>query len=126
MQFFGCIQIDKEEDAREPFEGYREDRFEYLREYIFDVNQDLFDEYLHIKEKFGRPSINEMINSLEEYKIKDGKTKNAHNINRIIGNIIAELLDLYHDLSALSHVSLDALKEIEEIGDEYPYGLLLR
>jgi hypothetical protein len=124
--FWMYLQIDKEEDAGELFEGYREesidnDRFEYLREYLFDVNQGLFDEHLHIKEKFGRPSINEMINSLEDYKIKDDKTKDAHNINRTVGNIIAELLDLYHDLSALSHISLDALKEIEEIGNEYPY-----
>jgi hypothetical protein len=74
-----------------------------LTEHIFDVNQIIFDQHLHIKEKFGKPSIKEMINSLEAYKIKNSKTKDAYNHNKTIGEVISELLGLYHDFSALVH-----------------------
>jgi hypothetical protein len=123
--FWTYLQIDKEQNAKKLFEDHLEDsidkkRYEYLTEHLFDVNQIIFDKHLHIKEKFGKPSIKEMINSLEFYKKKNNKTKDDHNPNKTIGYIISELSGLYHDFSALVHISLNSLDETEDIGKEYP------
>jgi hypothetical protein len=124
--FWTYLQIDTEQNAKEIFEEYLEEsvdrkRYGYLSEHISDMNQIIFDEHLHIKEKFGKPSVKEMINSLESYKIKDDTTKDAQATNKTIGGIISELSYLYHEFSGMIHISLDALHETADIGEEYPY-----
>jgi hypothetical protein len=116
--FWTYIQTNKEKDAKDYLDDYysqsiTKTRFDYLSEYILDVNRDLFEEHLRMRERHGKPSYGELVKSLDRFEIP-GKNK---------AEIQSDLKDLYHKFSAMSHISIESLDERNMVDKGYPYSM---
>ena len=99
-------------------------------EYIIHYNSDLLDERLRLKEKYGRPSIGESVNRLEDFKITNKTNpKIKSNIDRIkeinstIDKMKTQLTELYHDFSGFSHITVESLTRKWKNTQYYPYSM---
>jgi hypothetical protein len=66
------MKIDKKESAKDRFNYYHEERmteanFAYLSRQVFDINACILDERLRFKEQYGKPDLDQMVNSLSTF-----------------------------------------------------------
>jgi len=134
--FWMYVELDKEiNNAIDHFDNNcismpKPHSYSFNVEYIIHYNFDILHERLRLKEKYGKPSIRDSVNRLDDFKISkktDPKLKGngirIKEINSTIDKMKTQLTELYHDFSAFSHITVESLTRDWKYPKYYPYSM---
>jgi hypothetical protein len=106
--FWVDIEDEKEENARVHYDYYfknesmANERYYYLREHILHRNGELFDERLHVKEKYDNRSFKEIVNDLDVLKKYKGIELKNNQIKKQLTDLCSEFSQIIHVTSCIS------------------------